>query len=63
MPTIAPVTCPLHAVPMIYVGRVPTWENRLTQSHAWHCPKCSIEIQQPITPESPSQTSPQTTEQ
>lgn len=33
---------------MIYVGRVPAWEDRKQQAHAWHCPKCTIEIQTPI---------------
>jgi hypothetical protein len=33
---------------MIYVGRVPAWENRTQQAHAWHCAKCSIEIQVPV---------------
>lgn len=34
---------------MIYVGRVPAWENRRAQAHAWHCPKCTIELQLPAT--------------
>jgi hypothetical protein len=42
--------CPIHHKPMLYVGRVPAWENRQQQAHAWHCSKCTVEIQRPILP-------------
>ena len=40
--------CPQHEKPMTYVGRVPAWEDRTKQAHAWHCSKCTIEVQRPV---------------
>ena len=46
-PVLKPKLCPIHDVPMIFIGHTPSWSDRARTAATWHCPKCTIEIQAP----------------